>query len=46
MNKKHTGTTYTEFFEMNRVNTVDKIDIANKFNQYFTNIGPDQANKI
>ena len=22
---------------------MDKIDIANKFNQYFTNIGPDLA---
>ena len=46
MNKKHTGTTYPEFFEMNGVTIVDKIDIANKFNQYFTNIGPYLANNI
>ena len=25
---------------------MDKIDIANKFNQYFSNIGPDLANNI
>ena len=36
MNKKHTGATYPEFFEMNGFKIVDKIDIANKFNRYFT----------
>ena len=33
-------------FEMNGIKIVDKIDIANKFNQYFTNIGPDLATNI
>ena len=46
MNKKHTDTTHQEFFEMNGIKIVDKIDIANKFNQYFTNIGPDLATNI
>ena len=31
---------------MNGVKIMDKIDIANKFNQHFTNIGPDLANNI
>ena len=41
MNKKHTYTTFPEFFEMNGVTIMEKIYIANNFNQYFTNIGPD-----
>ena len=45
MNRKHTDTTYPEFFEINGVKIMDKIEIA-KFNQYFTNIGPDLANNI
>ena len=46
MNRKHTNTTYPEFFEINGVKIMDKIEIANKFNQYFTNIGPDLANNV
>ena len=46
MNRKDTDTTYPEFFEINGVKIMDKIEIANKFNQYFTNIGPDLANNI
>ena len=47
MNKKHTDTIHPEFFEMNGVKIVDKIDIAlNSFNRSFTNIGPDLANNI
>ena len=40
MNRKHTDSTYPKFFEINGVKIMDKIEIANKFNQYFTNIGP------
>ena len=46
MNRKHTDTAHPDFFEINGVKIMDKIEIANKFNQYFTNIGPDLANNI
>ena len=37
---------YPEFFILDNTKLSDKKDIANKFNEYFINIGPDLAEKI
>ena len=37
---------YPEFFMLDNTKLSDKKDIANKFNEYFINIGPDLAEKI
>ena len=40
MNKKIHKREYPEFFEIDGNKVYDKKAIANKFNSYFTNIGP------
>ena len=37
---------YPEFFMLDNTKLSDKKDIANKFNEYLINIGPDLAEKI
>ena len=46
MNKKVNKSEYPEFFEIDGNKVYDKKEIANKFNSYFTNIGPKLAHDI
>ena len=46
MNKKVNKSKYPEFFEIDGNKVYDKKEIANKFNSYFTNIGPKLAHDI
>ena len=46
MNKKVNKSEYPEFFEIDGNKVYDKKEIANKFNSYFTNIGPQLARDI
>ena len=43
---KTISSVYPEFFMLDNTKLSDKKDIANKFNEYFINIGPDLAEKI
>ena len=43
MHRKINSTSNPEYFEQNGIKIHDKRDIANGFNQYFTNIGPQLA---
>ena len=46
MNKKVNKSEYPEFFEKDGNKVYDKKEIANTFNSYFTNIGPQLARDI
>ena len=46
MHRKINSTSNPEYFEQNRIKIHDKRDIANGFNQYFTNIGQKLAEDI
>ena len=46
MHRKINSSSNPEYFEQNGIKIYDKRDIANGFNQYFTNIGPKLAEDI
>ena len=46
MHRKINSTSNPEYFEQNGIKIHGKRDIANGFNQYFTNIGPKLAEDI
>ena len=46
MNKKNSKPKISEIFVCDNVEITDHLEIANKFCQYFANIGPNLAKKI
>ena len=46
MNKKQRSTEFPSHFELNGTNIVNKQIIADEFNNFFVNVGPNVANNI
>ncbi len=46
LHKNKKNKKFPEYFKGNDENITNKLEIANKFNMFFTNIGPDLANEI
>ena len=46
INKRRHKSTFPDFFKVNGSNIFEKTEIANEFNKYFVNIGPELANSL
>ena len=46
INKRRHKSQYPDFFKINNTNIFDKTEIANHFNRYFVNIGPELADSL